>query len=403
MLERIDIDSLQEGMFIEDVYDRHGRLLLSTHSLVDSREKIRQLKARGIASVCINTERATGAALNAEHDTTPSRQERIREQAYFSELETAREIRAATLRKATDALKAIRAGKRFSLRDIESSAEDIVASLERNPDALVSLCQIKGYDEYTYVHSVNVGVLVSSLAQSMGYSSEHLLHATIGGLLHDIGKMRIPEHVLNKPGKLTDAEFALMKRHPVYGLDILTDRTSIAPLARQIVGQHHERFNGQGYPKGLRCDDITEMGVISAIADVYDALTSDRVYKQAWTPQKALAVIFQGADKDYARRIVELFTRHLGIYPVGSFVRLQSGELGVVVRVDKGRLLAPRVIVLFDQNAVRLTSPRVYDLRRKVREPDGTRYAIACSLDPRPFGVVPGEYLQRAHRAADTA
>ena len=399
---RVDIANVRVGMFIGDVFDRNGALLLSANVSLSSTKQIQQLTSRGVTSVLVD------AALSRDPDTVlahvsdsappPTAEPRHfppeREHAYYTELEKARGIHEQTIVTARRALQAIRSGKEFRPADVRDSSESMVESILRNPDALVSLTQIKGYDEYTYTHSVNVGILVTSLAHEMGYNPEQLIQIGMGGILHDIGKMRVPENILNKPGKLTAAEFAIVKRHPEHGQALVADKKGISDLSRAVIIQHHERFNGKGYPAGLAREEIHEVGLISAVADVYDALTSDRVYKEAWTPQRALALIFQGCDEDYSRTIVERFTRHLGIYPVGSFVRLASGEKGVVVRVDKGKLLYPVVLVLFGADGHRLTTPCEMDL--------GAHHAdtlfcesprIEVSLNPREFGIVIGDYI----------
>jgi HD-GYP domain-containing protein (c-di-GMP phosphodiesterase class II) len=184
-----------------------------------------------------------------------------------------------------------------------------------------------------------------------------------------------------------------MKRHPEFGSDIIGAKKNIADLSRKVVIQHHERFNGSGYPFHLVGPVIHEIGLMSAVADVYDALTSDRVYKSAWTPQQALAHIFQGCDADYSRKIVELFTKHLGIYPVGSFVRLKSGEMGIVTKVERGNILAPKVLILFDGLGNRLDDPLDYDLLLKQAAPGGELYRVDVSLNPRAYGIEIKNYL----------
>jgi putative nucleotidyltransferase with HDIG domain len=388
VLKRIDIEKVSVGMFLEDVFDKDGILLLSANTAIRSEEQITRLRARGVRSVYINVRKGRDIEPG---EAGPDPLIADRERAYYEELARARDIHAETAITAREALVAARAGRPFSLNRTRKAAESIVESILRNPDALVSLSQIKGYDEYTYTHSVNVGILVTSLAREMGYEGERLVNIGLGGLLHDIGKMRVPESVLNKPGRYTDIEFKVMKRHPEHGLVIVGERSGVAPLTKVVIAQHHERFDGSGYPKGLAGEGIDQAGVIAAVADVYDALTSDRVYRAAWTPQKALATIFQGCDRDYSRRVVELFTKHLGIYPVGSFVKLKSGEMGVVVRVSRGSLLWPIVLVLFDTAGRRRAEP----LERNLAEQPGSPgYTIEMSLNPKAFRINIADYIR---------
>lgn len=380
-------------MLIDDVYSAGGKLVRA-RSILQDKEQIDTLQRHGIEFVhhIIGDEAEDiGTEGAPELSELP---EISREKAYYKELARAKEVHSLTLETARRIMTAARLGRQVSIDSVAGAAEGMVESIQRNPDALVSLAQIKGYDEYTYVHSVNVGVLITSLAYAMGYPEEDLRQTCIGGLLHDIGKMRVPEEILNKPGKFTDQEFAIMKKHPEDGLAILKDLQDIPLLAKTVIIEHHERYSGQGYPHGRSKGEIHEVGHIAAVADVYDAMTTDRVYREAWTPQRTLAMIFQGCDIEYSRRIVELFTRHLGIYPVGSFVRLVNGEMGVVVRVDNGEMLTPDMLVLFDRERNRLPKPREYRLSALQKQENGDRYRIEISLNPCEFGVVVGDYIQ---------
>ncbi|MCU0608595.1 MAG: HD-GYP domain-containing protein [Chitinispirillaceae bacterium] len=391
-IKKISIDDLTVGMFVEDVFNKDDVLLLSADSLIAREEQIENLRNQRVEKLFINIRK--GRDLPQKVPEAASNETLRREEEYYKELPKAREIQKVAVETTREALSAIRSGGTFSVSKIEQASEDIVKSLIRNPDALISLTHlIKGYDEYTYTHSFSVSALATSLAQSMGYNQDLLLEVSVGGMLHDIGKMRVPEHILNKPGKLTDEEFAIMKNHPQYGLDIINEKKGISEVSKTVVIQHHERYNGRGYPHGLREDAITEIGLISAVADVYDALTSRRVYREAWTPQRALATIFQGCDLDYSSKIVHLFTRHMGIYPVGSFVRLVSGEMGVVTKADKEKLLAPTVLVLFSASGKRLLMPAEYNLAEKQQRSDGSLYNVELSLDPKHYNIDVKEFI----------
>lgn len=390
-IKAIRIEDLEPGMFVEDVFNAQGVLLLSANSVVQDPDQIEKLRRQGVASLYINVRK--GKDLPAEKREAPAVPAQVKAVAYFKELDKAREIYQSTLETARETLMTLKKGTDVPMRKVEIAAADIVTSLMRNPDAIVSLVQIKGHDEYTFTHSVHVGVLTASLAQALGYKGERLLQAAVGGVLHDIGKMKIPDSILNKPGKYFDWEFNVMKKHPEHGFEIVKDKHDIPELAKTAIMQHHERFSGNGYPKGLSGDQIEEIGLICAVADVYDAMTSDRVYRPAWTPQKALGLIFQGCDVEFSRIIVEHFAKHLGIYPVGSFVRLVSGEMGIVTRVEKGSLLCPEVLVLFDRAGARMETPCVYDLKEMQARADGALFKIEMSLNPKAFRIDVGEYL----------
>ena len=392
---KVSIDDIAIGMVLEDVFNSEGKLLLSSVTITDG-EQIKALKRQGVLYAYIKPPESStpSGQPTASQPLSADEKVAVREKSYYQELAKAKEVRQATLEAARNTLRDARFGKQVTIEPIERAAEEMVSSILRNPDALVSLAQIKGYDEYTYAHSVNVGILITSLVHSMGYSEELLLEAGIGGLLHDIGKMRVPEHILNKPGKYTTEEFSIMKRHPENGINILKNSHSISDFSKIVVIEHHERYNGSGYPKGINGKELHEIGLIAAVADVYDAMTTDRIYRPAWTPQRTLAMIFQGCDIDYSRRIVELFTRNLGIYPVGSFVRLASGEMGVVVRVDRGAILTPDVLILFNDKEERLEKPVEYKLYHLQKTENTDRYRIEISLNPNDYQVRVSDYIQ---------
>jgi HD-GYP domain-containing protein (c-di-GMP phosphodiesterase class II) len=361
-VKKISLDECTAGMFVEDVFNKDGLLLLSADSLIANNDQIDALRRQGVTSIYINV----GKGKDIPPKISEAREGAAvmeREVEYFKELEQARTIRRQTIDTAIETLSSIRRGGTFSLSKIEESSQ-------------------------------NVSVLTTAVAHSLGYNRDRLLEVGVGGMLHDIGKMRIPEKILNKPGKYVDWEFNMMKKHPEYGLDILKDKRKISDFSKALVIQHHERFNGKGYPFQLKGMEINEISLIGAVADVYDALTSNRVYRAAWTPQKALAVIFQGCDVDYSREIVERFTKQMGIYPIGSFVRLYSGEMGVVINIDHGRLLAPHILVLFSAEGVRLEKPVEYDLAEKFSMPDGKRFAVEISLNPRSYGINISDYIK---------
>lgn len=395
----ISIDQVTIGMHVEDVFDAQGVLLISQSVPIKSRKQIDYLQKRGVKIVLINTDKGKNTDNDVKDDTGNglamdlSSLEKKRKRLYKQELENAFATHRQAIRRAVSIFKSISNDTNRWTKEVNRTAEDIVTSLLRNPEALVCLTQIKGFDSYTYTHSVNVGVLMTSLALSMNYSGEELVDICIGGLLHDIGKMHVPEPILTKPGSLTAKEFAIIKKHPEEGLKMVKDKKEISPLAKTVILQHHERYNGCGYPRGLKEWHISDIGLMSAVVDVYDALTSDRVYKSAWPPQLALAEIFKGCDKEYSRHIVERFTKNIGIYPVGSFVKMKTGEMGIVIHVDKEDLLAPVLLILFDKDEHRLKRPYHLNLQEKRTGHDDALNKIHISLDPKAFGVTVRDYL----------
>jgi putative nucleotidyltransferase with HDIG domain len=395
-IKHIQINELKLGMFIEEVLDANNIVIRHEKKILSSKSEIENLKKTRAANIKINLHKSISIQ-SSEIDPSFDRifeKTSNREREYYQELKRAKDIHHEGVIRASEVLKAIRRGHSFSIKIVKNVAEEIVESILRNSDALLSLSQLKGYDDYTYVHSVNVAILITAFYKSIGNNSDKLVEVGMGGILHDIGKMRIPEKILNKPGKLTDSEFSIIKRHPEYGINAINDKSGISDLTKKVILQHHERYNGKGYPFGIKGERINEVGLISAVADVYDALTSDRVYKAAWTPHKAIACIFNEKGSSYSSQIVEMFTKLIGVYPIGSFVRLVTGEMGLVIRIENGRLLAPSILVLFNQNGVRVEEPFIIDLWKMQNGIDCENNKIDIALNPKLFNINVDEYLR---------
>ena len=390
-LKRISIDQVEAGMYCEDVYNEHNVLILSAHIPIATEDQIQLLRNLGVKTLEINLSR--GKDVSEKLGAVGAAEKKPFYIPLVEELPRAREVYTRTIETARSALKAIRLGQSFPIEQIETMIEEILGSIIRNPDALMSLSQIRGYDEYTYEHSVNVAILVCSLGHALNFEKEIIKQGGVGGLLHDIGKTWIPEHIVNKPGKLTDPEYTIMKRHPEYGIEIVKDRKGISDLSKKVIIQHHERINGKGYPHALQSDQIHELGLIAGVADVYDAMTSNRVYRPAHTPQQSLATIYNGIGQEYPKVISEHFIKLMGVYPVGSFVKLHSGEMGIVIRVNHDDILAPDMLVLFSAEGQRLAEPSEYQLS-KMSGKNGNKYAIEKSINPRAYGVDIAEFIK---------
>lgn len=397
-LKRISIDDVTIGMFIEDVVDSANRRLITTNEAIRNENQVNRIKKRGIKHVYINLSKGADTEPAVEKHFDALEEARLqevykREDSYFGELEKASDVHIKAIAASRSLINTIKAGHLPETRMVQSAAEEIVSSLNRNTEAIISLTQLKGYDEYTFTHSVNVGILITATAKMMGFSDEDASFAGMGGLLHDIGKIKIPEYIINKPGILSDSEYEAVKRHTMLGMEMVNSMKSIPDITKKVVLQHHERCDGKGYPFGIRTERIHEIGLVAGAVDVYDALTSDRVYKAAWPPQKALAMLFKGIGKDFEGDIVQTFTKQLGIFPVGSFVKLANGIMGVVVHVDKENLLTPKVVQVFTGDGDRLKEPVVLDLYREQHKDGGEMYKIILSLNPHTFNVDLNDYL----------
>ncbi|MBI3599814.1 MAG: HD-GYP domain-containing protein [Nitrospinae bacterium] len=288
-----------------------------------------------------------------------------------------------------NAMQDVRMGKSISSGDAKKAVNNMADSIMRNRDALLCLSQIKSKDEYTSFHSINVCILCLAFGRHMGYSEIELKTLGIGALLHDIGKTKVPDEILNKAGKLTPEEFEIMKKHTIYSAEILSKTHGIPQKALEIPLQHHERYNGTGYPRGLKGDEIGVSGMLSSIADVYDAITSTRVYHTGVLPHEALKRMYEWKGKDFHNGLLEQFIKCVGIYPPGTIIKLQTGEVGVVVSVNRANVLKPRIAVVIDSQNKRYTPPKTLDMSN-----GGGKWNIKEILEPASCGINPQEIMK---------
>jgi putative nucleotidyltransferase with HDIG domain len=288
-------------------------------------------------------------------------------------------------------LMSARTGKQVRIEQATPVVTNITDAILQNDGTLVSLCRIKHSDTYTFQHCVSISVLLVAFCHSMGtFNSAQLIDFGLGGLFHDIGKMKIPDEILNKPGRLTDHEFAIMRTHVAEGIDYLREDYNFSESARKIISEHHERYDGTGYPNGLFNNDISEIGQMTSIVDVYDAITSIRVYHPALEPPVALKRIFEWSGKHFDATLVQRFIKAIGIYPVGSLVRLESGHLAVVLRQDEKNMLTPFIRIVFDAK----TGHRLIPKSMNLAAPNCQNHIVGYEI-PSKWGINPMQFIGR--------
>jgi putative nucleotidyltransferase with HDIG domain len=276
----------------------------------------------------------------------------------------AKKLLRASKQAITSMFNEVRMGQAVNAEDAMPLVEEITASVSRNEGALISLVRLKHKDDYTYMHSVAVCALMVALSRQLGLDDKQTKQAGLAGLLHDIGKSAIPLEILNKPGKLTDEEFDVVRGHPKAGHEILLASTGVDEVALDVCLHHHEKMDGTGYPDKLPSQEISIFAKMGAVCDVYDAVTSNRPYKEGWEPGVSLQRMAQWSKTHFDDTVFKAFVKSVGIYPIGSMVMLQSGRLGVVVDQNPVSLLKPLVKVFFSTKSRTRIPVEVLDLAK---------------------------------------
>jgi len=274
----------------------------------------------------------------------------------------AEEARLRATRKVKEIFESCRYLTKLDLASISELAVSLINMVTSLDTAAFKLHDLKNYDEYTYYHSVNVCVLGTTLFKEHISREQDLLDLGIGLLLHDIGKSKIDLKILNKPGRLTEDEFAVMRRHVVYGYNLVKNNNEMSPLSKDVILNHHERANGMGYTRGLNEGQVSFFDLITMVCDVFDAVTTDRVYRTKMDVHRAVSILIRGSGSQFNTRVVNNFLRGIGRFPVGTFVLLNNSEIGVVSRINSNALSLPVLRIIFDAHGSRLPQPRTVDL-----------------------------------------
>ena len=376
MFKKVDSSQLKVGMYVHDLScDWMTHPFMRNRFLLRSDDEIRKIIAAGIHDVVIDNSKGldvqdaptvaqAAAAIERELVQIASAPQLVTRVSLGMELARATQLRKQASGLVRTVMADVRLGNAVDIDRVEPMVEDITESILRNPGALVGLLRIKTKDDYTFLHSISVCALMVAFCRSRGLDAATTHQAGLGGLLHDTGKALVPDAILNKPGPLSPEEFALVQRHPRDGHAILLQTPEVGPIPLDITLHHHERRDGSGYPDGLAGDAIGELAQMAAIVDVYDALTSERSYHKAIPAADALRKIYEWSKFHFNPVFAQDFMRCVGIYPVGTMVKLESGRLAVVIEAHESNLLAPKVNVFFSTRSNAYIKPETVDLSR---------------------------------------
>ena len=381
----IPVNQLQPGMYVLAIASQTGAMEIAQTGLVTNRQQVDALIRRGVLTVRVDLARSKlpggGTASPADVVTNGAGSSRQIGSGEGRELkirrlyQEARELQGKFIRH-------LKAGEPIDITPLAAVAEEMVDTMFTHGDAMLCLARIRAKDAYLMEHSMNVAILLANFGRYLGLDRSVLKELTLGGLLHDVGKIMTPDEVLNKPGKLTDEEFGVMRQHVVHSYDILSNTAGITPTMLEVAANHHERLDGTGYPQRLKGDQLSLYTRMSGIVDVYDAVTADRVYKQGMQPTQAFRILLKGINQHFDAELVTKFIKCMGVYPVGTLVQLSNQRLAVVMQRNEQQPLKPVVKVIYHAGHRHYLEVQWLDLAK-----NGVQETIESTVDPKEFGI----------------
>ncbi|MBF0550702.1 MAG: HD-GYP domain-containing protein [Deltaproteobacteria bacterium] len=421
MIKTISVQQLKVGMYIEDLgisWLRHP--FARARWLIKSQEEIKKIKQCGLSSIKIDTikgigvdpptadqlqppaislatttplpkgaepEELTAESLAALADTVSVQDEIIQVARVYNEFL----IRTRTF------FSQVQLGLPINLDEISSDLDELIKSVFRNRYAASALVKLKTFDEYTYTHSVNVCVLALTLGRFLNLPLPKLKALGIGGLFHDLGKIAISKKIVNKPGPLTVDELREIQKHPYLSAKLLKTSDQVSREVIECALLHHERYCGQGYPQGLRSNEIPLSAQIIGLADVYDAMTSDRVYRKKFSQHETLKTMYAARGEEFDPILVSHLVKCLGVYPVGSLVHLNTGEKGLVMDINDNDLIKPKILLIDQPGDVTRNGPQVFDLVNQPEKKSNEVRRIVGVDAPGKWNIDPARYLLDHH------
>ncbi|MDD3501664.1 MAG: HD-GYP domain-containing protein [Candidatus Cloacimonetes bacterium] len=369
-IKKILLKDVKLGMCLADnVTDLVGRLIYKKGFYFTSREQVIRLYDEGVKSVSINL---TASLIDTRTDSQKakvvdySKKEiemlHSKIENLDTEIEAVKDIYKESQHIIEDLMHNARFGKALNQEIVQKQTVDILNSIKSNELALFSLINLKNFDEYTFTHSLNVSILASAFAWHLKFSEDKLISIGRGAFFHDIGKAKVPMSIINKPNTLNESERRIMQMHPSYGEQIFHHENMKSDIELGIITQHHENYDGSGYPNKLAVNQINKYAAIVAIADFYDAMTTERTYKQEVHPSEVVQIIYSLSAKKFDHRIVNHFIKTVGIYPVGSLVELNNNQIAIVKAFSKENLLKPIVETLIIKNGVLVSTGQLISL-----------------------------------------
>ncbi len=399
MLQRVAIDDLQIGMYVEAVTKQKGALKIKTQGRVGSQKIIEKLRQQGILELAVDPDNVIEQpkpAPEKEPEPVQEKEEppkeydpKERTSSFDQEILKASKLYTQAKKLQKRVFSDVKAGRKINCKDMETVADGFIDSVFKNQDALTCMTRIREKDAYLLEHSVNVSILMTIFAKHMKLDKKLIHELATGALLHDIGKIKINDKVLHKPGKLTPQETVEMQRHVVHSKEILEEADDISPVSLDIAANHHERLDGKGYPNGLSGEQVSQYARMIGIVDAYDAMTADRCYKDGMNPITAFKRLMKETKTCFDAKQVGLFIQAIGVHPVGTLVKLKSQKLAIVTQTNFVDPLKPVVKVFYHAKFNHYTEIKDIDLTSNKDE-------IESCVKPENFKVDLGKFFKTA-------
>lgn len=359
MLNKITIEELKVGMYVDSISAQNGNLKIKSRGRVTSHSAIRQMKEQGVLELLIDIPNQTALEAAIAKPATPMPKPIV---SFADEIGKAHKLHQKGKQIQRQMMKSVSKGLPIDIAVPQEFTANLLSSIDRNPNALLCLSQIREKDSYLLEHSLNVSILLANFAKHLQLPTHEAQELALAGFLHDIGKIKVPDNILHKSGRLTEQEMVVMRDHVYFGIKILHDM-ALPEQIIQTIAEHHERLDGYGYPEGARGDEISSFGRMIAIVDSYDAITADRCYKAGLSSQKALRILHAEAPLKYDKYLVEQFVKCIGVYPVGSLVKLTSEKVAMVIKQHDSAPLKPLVKVFYSVRSGHYLPPVELDLQ----------------------------------------
>ncbi len=387
-LTTLSIDQLTLGMYVVTVIDEQ-QIEINSEGYINNQESINQLIKAKICKVIVDPSKEKPAdqidRVFANISTIKKPTEAVREKPEITldqEIKKANKLYNNAKALQGKIIESIKLDKALKIENIGATTDALVDSVFRNQDALTCLTRIQSKDSFLLEHSLNSSILMSVFAKHLAFDKRLIQELTLGAFLHDIGKVLIPNEILHKRSSLTDKELKIYNSHVAVGLKLLEDCPEISHIAMRMVREHHERLDGSGFPQGLKGNEISKYGRMIAIVDTYDRLTCERPYKKSIYPISAFKTLIAESPSLYDEELVEKFIQCLGVYPVGTLVKLNSGKLGLISKLNPQKPLRPYVKVFYNTRLSQAIPIEEINLAKSKYKDQ-----IDCCIKPEDFNI----------------